>query len=49
MWFVYGGIAAYVVVAIVFGIVLHNHEMARPIIGAIFWPLMAIKLLLGGG
>ncbi|MFA5056506.1 MAG: hypothetical protein WC485_00195 [Opitutaceae bacterium] len=47
--FAIGGVAAYVVPAIIMLIYLINHEAQRPIIGAVLWPLRLIKLLLGGG
>ena len=44
-----GGVAAYVIPAVVMLIYLLNHEAVRPILGAILWPIRLIKLLLGGG
>jgi hypothetical protein len=44
-----GGVGAYLTGSVVMFVYLHNHELHRPIIGALLWPLRLLLILAGIG
>jgi hypothetical protein len=43
------GIASYVVPAICMAIYIVSHDLSRPVLGGLLWPIRLAKILLGGG